>query len=71
MAVESSPWLGQILKFCPNLIHLDVAGNDVDEGSSQVFTKACVRLHAQKWRTDAVSVDEVVWSLSVMDATQL
>ena len=40
MAIEGSPWLGQILKYCPCLIHLDIAGNDVDEVS---YVKACVQ----------------------------
>ena len=34
MAMEGSPWLGQILKYVPNLVHLDIVGNDVDEASS-------------------------------------
>ena len=40
MAIEGSPWLGQILKYLPNLVNLDIVGNDVDEASSSSVREA-------------------------------
>eukprot|EP00277_Geminigera_cryophila_P005605 CAMPEP_0179414124 /NCGR_PEP_ID=MMETSP0799-20121207/5486_1 /TAXON_ID=46947 /ORGANISM="Geminigera cryophila, Strain CCMP2564" /LENGTH=281 /DNA_ID=CAMNT_0021186685 /DNA_START=303 /DNA_END=1149 /DNA_ORIENTATION=- len=42
MAIEGSPWLGQILKYLPNLIKLDLAGNDIDETASSSLREACI-----------------------------
>lgn len=46
MAIEGSPWLGQILKYCQCLVHLDIAGNDVDEVScASIRTLKCSLAH--------------------------